>query len=217
MVGLPAGQVFLSKYVTPLVAGTCVAREFRPSIHAPNPECSRINGRCPPTPRPTGIAGCLDRNESTAVAERIRIRVENRRVFCYRINMRLRKRGKPRDRSKMHEHPKINYVEFPCRDFERTKEFFARAFGWSFTDYGSNYTAFSGAGLDGGFYRADMASATESGSALIVFYSDSLDQALKTVREAGGAIVRDIFEFPGGSRFHFREPSGNEFAVWTEA
>ena len=116
----------------------------------------------------------------------------------------------------MPAHEKINYVEFPAKDLERTKLFFEVAFGWSFVDYGPDYTAFSDQGLDGGFFRSDRAATSESGSALIVFFSDNLEDTQATVEKAGGRIVKPIFSFPDGRRFHFLEPSGNEFAVWGE-
>ena len=115
----------------------------------------------------------------------------------------------------MPAHEKINYVEFPTRDLQATKAFFQAAFGWSFEDYGPDYAAFSGEGLDGGFFRAEMAATTDNGSALIVFYSDRLEETLAKVTAAGGKIVKPVFSFPGGRRFHFTEPSGNEFAVWS--
>jgi uncharacterized protein len=114
----------------------------------------------------------------------------------------------------MHEHEKMNYVEFPARNLSATKAFFETVFGWSFVDYGPTYSSFSGQGLDGGFYAADLAASTENGSALIVFYSARLEETLAKVETAGGRIIRPIFAFPGGRRFHFAEPSGNEFAVW---
>jgi uncharacterized protein len=117
----------------------------------------------------------------------------------------------------MNQHEKINYVEFPARDLDATKAFFQKAFGWSFTDYGPAYSAFSGEGLDGGFYEADLAASTQKGSALIVFYSAKLEETQAKVERAGGRIIKPIFSFPGGRRFHFTEPSGNEFAVWGEA
>jgi hypothetical protein len=117
----------------------------------------------------------------------------------------------------MQEHEKINYVEFPARNLGATKAFFEAVFGWSFVDYGPEYSSFSGQGLDGGFYAADLAAATGNGSALIVFYSARLEETLAKVEKAGGRIIRPIFPFPGGRRFHFTEPSGNEFAVWGEA
>jgi hypothetical protein len=116
----------------------------------------------------------------------------------------------------MNEHGKINYVEYPAKDLAATKIFFADAFGWSFTDYGPDYAAFSGEGLDGGFFRADLAAAAEKGSALIVFYSKTLEETLARVQKAGGVIKKPIFAFPGGRRFHFTEPSGNELAVWSD-
>lgn len=117
----------------------------------------------------------------------------------------------------MHEHEKIDYVEFPAKNLGATKSFFQAVFGWSFVDYGPDYTAFSGQGLDGGFYKSDLAASTEKGSALIVFYSERLEETQSKVESAGGCIVKPIFSFPGGRRFHFAEPSGNEFAVWSEA
>lgn len=85
-----------------------------------------------------------------------------------------------------------------------------------FVDYGPDYTAFSGQGLDGGFFRADLCSTTANGGALLVFYSGDLDDTLSKVVGAGGSIFKPVFSFPGGRRFHFTEPSGNEFAVWSD-
>jgi len=116
----------------------------------------------------------------------------------------------------MPNHEKINYVEFAASDLSATKAFFTAAFGWEFEDYGPEYTAFSDEGLDGGFYKADLRSTSEQGGALIVFYSNALEDTLDTVKAAGGKIVQNIFSFPGGRRFHFTEPSGNEFAVWSD-
>jgi len=116
----------------------------------------------------------------------------------------------------MNEHEKINYVEFPSADLQKTKQFFIQAFGWEFEDFGPQYTAFTGQGIDGGFYEADLFSSTSNGAALIVFYSNNLEGTLDKVKTAGGVIVKDIFSFPGGRRFQFCEPSGNEFAVWPE-
>ena len=114
----------------------------------------------------------------------------------------------------MNLHEKINYVELPAKDLAGTKAFFESVFGWSFVDYGPEYTAFENQGLDGGFFKSDLASSTEKGAALIVFYSNQLEATLAKVEKAGGSILRPIFSFPGGRRFHFTEPSGNEFAVW---
>ncbi len=116
----------------------------------------------------------------------------------------------------MNEHEKINYVEFPAKDIEATKRFFTTVFGWSFEDYGPEYTAFSNEGLDGGFFRSDRSTSTENGSALIVFYSRDLEQTQAKIERAGGAIVKPTFAFPGGRRFHFADPNGNEYAVWSD-
>lgn len=116
----------------------------------------------------------------------------------------------------MNEHEKINYVEFPAKDIKVAKDFFATVFGWSFTDYGTAYTAFSNEGIDGGFFQAQQVMATEKGSALIVFYSNDLEQTRIKIERAGGAIVKPIFSFPGGRRFHFADPNGNEYAAWSD-
>jgi predicted enzyme related to lactoylglutathione lyase len=99
---------------------------------------------------------------------------------------------------------------------EITKDFFVNVFGWSFTDYGPDYSAFSNAGIEGGFYKADLAASYKKGSALIVLYSNNLEQTKVKIEGAGGMIVKPIFSFPGGRRFHFTEPSGNELAVWSD-
>ncbi|MGB0467786.1 MAG: VOC family protein [Pontibacterium sp.] len=116
----------------------------------------------------------------------------------------------------MNEHEKINYVEFPACDLIATKAFFEQAFGWQFQDFGQEYTAFSGQGLDGGFYQSELRSETASGAALIVFYSQNIKETQAKIEQAGGEICQPIFAFPGGHRFHFAEPSGNEFAVWSD-
>lgn len=116
----------------------------------------------------------------------------------------------------MNHHGKINYVEFPSRDLALTKQFFTAAFGWTFVDYGPQYTAFEGEGLDGGFYLADKSASAEAGSALVIFYSERLEETQSQVEQAGGVISTQIFSFPCGRRFHFIEPSGNELAVWSD-
>ncbi|MEX1667432.1 VOC family protein [Zhongshania guokunii] len=113
-------------------------------------------------------------------------------------------------------HGKLNYLEMAAVDIEATKAFFSSAFDWHFTDYGADYTAFSDVGLDGGFYRAPLCSKAEQGGALLVFYSSTLEETRNDVVRAGGIILKEIYDFPGGRRFHFAEPSGNEFAVWSE-
>ncbi len=116
----------------------------------------------------------------------------------------------------MNQHEKINYVEFASRHINDTKKFFAGAFAWEFEDYGPDYAAFTGQGIDGGFYSADLQSTVSTGGALLIFYSEDLVATLKKIEDAGGHLVRPIFSFPGGHRFHFTEPGGNEFAVWSD-
>lgn len=116
----------------------------------------------------------------------------------------------------MNIHEKINYVEFPTTDIEATKAFFTEVFGWRFEDFGEEYTAFSNEGLDGGFFKSDLTASTGTGSALIVFYSETLESTQAKIEKAGGTICQPIFDFPGGRRFHFTGPSGNEYAVWSD-
>ena len=116
----------------------------------------------------------------------------------------------------MNEHEKINYVELPALDIDRVKDFFSTVFDWSFVDYGPEYTAFSNEGVDGGFFKSDLSASTEKGSALIIFYSKDLEQSQAKIEKAGGSIIKPIFLFPGGRRFHFADPNGNEYAVWSD-
>lgn len=113
----------------------------------------------------------------------------------------------------MTTHLKIDYVEFATEDMPATQTFLARAFGWTFVDYGPDYQAFANAGLDGGIQN-DPAHA--GAAPLVILKADDLEGAEKSVMDAGGRITRPIFSFPGGRRFHFREPGGNELAVWSE-
>ncbi|MFH4365300.1 VOC family protein [Vibrio diabolicus] len=117
----------------------------------------------------------------------------------------------------MHQHEKLNYVEFGSTNINATKQFFECTFDWTFIDYGPEYSAFSGQGLDGGFFKSEFVNQTTNGGALLVFYSSDIQATQVKVEQCGGKIIRPIFEFPGGCRFHFTEPSGNEFAVWSES
>ncbi|WP_372880197.1 VOC family protein [Psychromonas sp.] len=116
----------------------------------------------------------------------------------------------------MSEHEKINYLEFPSKDITATKTFFSAVFDWRFHDYGAEYCAFSGAGLAGGFYLSSLSCSIENGSVLAVLYSNNIKHTQQKIEQAGGVINRDIFAFPGGVRFHFKDPNGNEYAVWSE-
>ena len=109
---------------------------------------------------------------------------------------------------------RIDYVEYTATDIEATKNFFTTVFGWKFTDYGPEYAAFEDGRLNGGFAKAD--SAGGGGSPLVVIYAADLEAVKNAVTKNGGTIARDTYEFPGGRRFHFNDPNGNELAVWSE-
>ena len=116
----------------------------------------------------------------------------------------------------MKKHGKPNYVEFPSKNLPATKDFFGAVFGWKFKDFSEKYTAFSSEGLDGGFFKSEMSSATANGGALLVFHSEDLEKTMAKIRRHGGTVVKPVFSFPGGRRFHFTEPGGNELAVWSD-
>jgi uncharacterized protein len=109
-------------------------------------------------------------------------------------------------------HEQIQYLEFLSRDLERVKEFYTKSFGWSFTDYGPEYAAFEGEYVDGGFTLGEP----KPGSILVILYSNALESTKEKVEQAGGKITKDIFAFPGGRRFQFTDPDGNELAVWSD-
>ena len=111
---------------------------------------------------------------------------------------------------------KIDYVEFHATDFDAVQAFYERALGWQFTDYGPEYRAFSDGKLDGGFRRSESKARAEDGSALVVLYARDLEAARDRVVDAGGTIIADIFSFPGGRRFQFADPHGNELAIWSD-
>jgi uncharacterized protein len=108
---------------------------------------------------------------------------------------------------------RIDYIEMAATSIADTKRFYTDAFGWKFTDYGPDYTSFEDGRLTGGFYKAEAARA---GTVLVVIFAVDLAAAEKRVRKAGGKVVKPIFSFPGGRRFHFTDPSGNELAVWSD-
>jgi uncharacterized protein len=112
-------------------------------------------------------------------------------------------------------HHEINYIEFPVTDMERAKQFYSEAFGWQFTDYAPHYVGIrrgNGEGECGGLCLTDVVS---TGGPLVILLSDDLDDSYQMVKAAKGTITVETFSFPGGRRFQFRDPSGNELAVWT--
>ena len=110
------------------------------------------------------------------------------------------------------KHEQIQYIEFLSQNLERIKTFYTNSFAWKFIDYGPEYTAFEGEAVDGGFTLGQPA----HGSILVILYSAKLEETKEKVLKAGGAIAKDIFSFPGGRRFHFTDPDGNELAVWSD-
>lgn len=116
------------------------------------------------------------------------------------------------------QHHSINYIEFEAADVARAKHFYNRVFGWSFQDYGPDYSSFdrASAGIDGGFRKADAAVSPGSGAPLVVLYSRDLAATEAAIAASGGEVVVPTFEFPGGRRFHFRDTEGNVLAAWSE-
>lgn len=108
---------------------------------------------------------------------------------------------------------RIDYIEFAATDIAATKTFYAGVFGWKFTDYGPDYTSFEDGRIAGGFARQD---AFTRGGPLVVVYTADLAAMEAKVCAAGGAIVKETFSFPGGRRFHFTDPNGNELSVWSD-
>ena len=108
---------------------------------------------------------------------------------------------------------RIDYIELPATDVAASKRFYAEAFGWPFTDYGPDYTSFQDGRLAGGITKG---TAARDGGVLIVLFAVDLAEAERRVRQAGGKIVKPAYSFPGGRRFHFADPGGNELAVWSD-
>ena len=109
---------------------------------------------------------------------------------------------------------RVDYIEFPATDVTEIKRFYGDVFGWSFQDFGSEYTSFSDGRLTGGFFAAPQ---VQAGGPLVVIYTIDLEAMESKIKGAGGSIVKETFEFPGGRRFHFTDPSGNVLAVWSDS
>ena len=116
------------------------------------------------------------------------------------------------DSNKKLRHEQIQYLEFLTGDIEQAKTFYSKSFGWKFTDYGPHYSAFEGDYVDGGFTTGKPV----HGSILVVIFSEKIEETKDKVIKAGGKLTKDIFTFPGGRRFQFTDPDGNELAVWSE-
>lgn len=109
----------------------------------------------------------------------------------------------------------IDYLEIPSKDIAQSRAFFTNLLGWSFTDYGPDYTSFEDGRIAGGFFKSERTSLAQEGAALPVIYTETLEQAKAEAVRLGAKITRDIFSFPGGRRFQFTEPGGSEFAIWS--
>ncbi len=120
------------------------------------------------------------------------------------------------DLEAMHTHHTIDYIEFQVTDLAAAKQFYGDAFGWTFTDYGPDYAGIRKADGDGEVGGMLQVPDVQTGGPLVVLYSSDVDGSVRAVRDAGGKIAKEPFEFPGGRRFHFVDPSGNELAVWSE-
>ena len=115
---------------------------------------------------------------------------------------------------------RIDYVEFSVGDIARSRDFYGKAFGWSFKDYGPSYCEFNDGRLTGGFALGGDGNPggpiKTGGGPLIILYADDLAETQRRLEEAGAIIVKPIFPFPGGRRFHFTDPDGYELAVWSD-
>ena len=113
-----------------------------------------------------------------------------------------------------HTHHAIDYIEIAVTDIDAAKAFYSSAFGWSLVDYGPDYAGIQGDGKEVGGLRRDPE--VRAGGPLVILYSDDLERSVAAVSEAGGTIREPIYAFPGGRRFHFADPAGNELAVWSD-
>lgn len=116
----------------------------------------------------------------------------------------------------MSKEKQINYIEFPASDLNAAKVFYGSLFDWTFEHFGEEYLAFNDGRIDGGFYKSAKKVSAEDGAALIIFYTADLEATQQSIVAAGGKICVPTFSFPGGRRFHFNDPHGNELAVWTD-
>lgn len=109
---------------------------------------------------------------------------------------------------------KIDYIEFNVADIAASKAFYGSAFGWTFTDYGPQYCEFRDGRLAGGF--TTLMPVRAKGGPLVILFAADLEATLDRVERSGGRIVKPVYPFPGGRRFHFEDPDGYELAVWSD-
>lgn len=116
-----------------------------------------------------------------------------------------------------HRHHHIDYIELAVLDVIEAKDFYAEAFAWTFTDYGPEYAGIRDLAVEGGEVGGlRLTEEVHSGGPLVLLFSEDLDASVTRVLAAGGTIVKGPYEFPGGRRFHFMDPSGNELGVWAK-
>ncbi|MEM6979806.1 MAG: VOC family protein [Planctomycetota bacterium] len=116
----------------------------------------------------------------------------------------------------MNVHHEINYIEISATNVNDAKDFYGAAFGWKFNDYGPDYVGIRKMQADGecgGICRSEVIA---KGGPLVILYSEDLEASYHSVIKAGGVITAEIMSFPGGRRFHFSDPSGNELGVWSD-
>jgi uncharacterized protein len=111
---------------------------------------------------------------------------------------------------------RIDYIEFSVGDISRSRDFYDKAFGWSFKDYGPSYCEFNDGRLTGGFALGGDGNPGGPGGPLVILYADDLDETQRRIEAAGGSIAKPVYSFPGGRRFHFADPDGYELAVWSK-
>jgi uncharacterized protein len=114
-------------------------------------------------------------------------------------------------------HHAIDYVELTVTDLAQAMSFYTAAFGWRFNDYGPGYAGIVGPDGEGEVGGLAAGSEVRPGGPLVLLFSQDLDRTVEEVRQAGGTVVRGPYAFPGGRRFHFQDPSGNELGVYSES
>ena len=114
----------------------------------------------------------------------------------------------------MHNHHAIDYIEFTVRDLAEAKRFYSASFGWTFNDYGPEYAGIRNPDGDDEVGGLTAAATAAAGGVLVLVYSEDLDASVRAVEEAGGTVTRPPYDYPGGRRFHFTDPAGNELGVY---
>jgi uncharacterized protein len=114
-------------------------------------------------------------------------------------------------------HHAIDYVELPVANLAISREFYQRAFGWRFNDYGPQYAGIQAPSGDGEVGGLNATTGSDRPAPLVLVYSEDLDASVEAVQRAGGTVVQGPYEFPGGRRFHFTDPSGVELGVWASS